>query len=63
VKAAELDREAKTRRFVRQILSDLRLLGYTDPELRGCSIEQLLRLHREGFRRLMSEAPLSRHAA
>lgn len=63
MKADELDREAKARRFVRGILDDLRLLGYTDAELKGCGIERLLQLHRNGFRRIMSEAPLSRHAA
>lgn len=63
MKADELDRQAKARRFVRGILADLRLLGYTDDELRGCGIEKLLQLHRSGFRRIMSEAPVSRHAA
>lgn len=63
MKAEELDRQAKQRRFVRGILADLRLLGYTDDELRGCGIEMLLHLRRRGFQRIMSEAPLSRHAA
>lgn len=63
MQADALDREAKVRRFVRGIISDLRLLGHTDDELRGKGIEQLLRMHRRGFTQLMSEPPASQHAA
>jgi len=48
---------------MRRLLDDLRLLGYSDHQLRGLPVERLMRMREQGFAKLMTEPPPSDKAA
>jgi type II secretory pathway component PulJ len=53
VQAAELDRQARIRRFVLALLRDLRRLGFTDDQLRGRTVFELEQMKHRATRELM----------
>lgn len=53
MQAATLDAEARRRAFVRQIIADLRMWGYTDGQLKGKTVGELIELQDRAARRMM----------